>query len=201
MKKWKCIVCGYIHIGEEPPEECPVCGADSTKFEELVEVAPAEQDAEFSAGKDSGLFGKLVELMLKNHLHPISVHTPNGIVPAAVLFLFLAVALKMSSFEVPAFYNMVFVLLAMPVVLFSGYIEWQKHYRGAKTMVFITKLSCGIVVLVSLTVLVIWRIVNPDVAGPESSSRWIYFLLHLVALGAVGLAGNLGGKLVFGRKK
>lgn len=201
MKKWKCNVCGYIHVGEEPPDECPVCGADSTKFEEVVDVSPAEHEVGGSAEKGAGLLDKLVEFMLKNHLHPIAVHTPNGIVPAAALFLFLAVALKMSSFEVPAFYNMVFVLLAMPVVLFSGFIEWQKHYRGAKTTVFIIKISCGLVVLFSLLILVIWRVVNPDVAGLESSVRWIYFLLHLVALAAVGLAGNLGGKLVFDRKK
>ena len=201
MKKWKCTVCGYIHVGEEPPDECPVCGADSTKFEEMIEASPVEREAGASAGKDTGFFGKLVELMLEHHLHPIAVHTPNGIVPAAALFLFLAVALKMSSFEVAAFYNMGFVLLAMPIVLFSGFIEWQKHYKSAKTTVFFVKISCGIVVFVSLVVLVIWRIVNPDVAGLESPARWIYFLLHLVALGAVGLAGNLGGKLVFGRKK
>ena len=201
MKKWECTVCGYIHVGEEPPEECPVCGADSTKFKEVLETMTAELETEVPAEKDAGLFGKLVTLMLENHLHPISVHTPNGIVPAAVLFLFLAMALKMSSFEVPAFYNNVFVLLAMPVVLFSGIIEWQKHYKGAKTSVFLTKITCGIVVLISLIVLVGWRMVNPDVAGPESSVRWIYFLLHLIALGAVGLAGNLGGTLVFGRKK
>jgi len=23
--KWKCLVCGYIHEGTEPPEECPAC--------------------------------------------------------------------------------------------------------------------------------------------------------------------------------
>ncbi len=201
MRKWKCTVCGYIHVGEEPPEECPVCGADSTKFEEIEDVPSAEQEEVSSVEKDGGLFGKLVELMLKNHLHPIAVHTPNGIVPAAALFLFLAVAMKMSSFEVPAFYNMVFVLLAMPVVLFSGFIEWQKHYMGAKTTVFIVKISCGIVVLVSLTAIVIWRVVNPEVAGLDSPVRWIYFLLHMVALVAVGLAGHLGGKLVFNRKK
>ena len=201
MKKWKCTVCGYIHVGEEPPEECSVCGADSTKFEEVTDASPAEQVAVSSVEKDGGLFGKIVALMLKNHLHPIAVHTPNGIVPAAVLFLFLAVVMKMSSFEVPAFYNMVFVLLAMPVVLFSGFIEWQKHYKGAKTTVFIVKISCGVVVLVSVTAIVLWRLVNPEVAGLDSPVRWIYFLLHVVALAAVGLAGNLGGKLVFGRKK
>ncbi|EKD68517.1 MAG: hypothetical protein ACD_47C00572G0003, partial [uncultured bacterium] len=25
MKQFKCLVCGYIHNGEEPPERCPVC--------------------------------------------------------------------------------------------------------------------------------------------------------------------------------
>lgn len=201
MKKWKCTVCGYIHVGAEPPDECPVCGADSSMFEEMVEVPPVEQEAVSPVEKDAGLPGILVKLILENHLHPISVHMPNGIVPAAVLFLFLAVGLKMSSFEVPAFYNMVFVLLAMPVVLLTGFVEWQKHYKGARTAVFFTKIICGFVVLVSLTVLVVWRIGNPEVAGPESSARWIYFLLHLIVLAAVGLAGKLGGKLVFGRKK
>lgn len=43
MKKWKCTVCGYIHIGDEPPEKCPVCGADRSKFIELVEEAPREE--------------------------------------------------------------------------------------------------------------------------------------------------------------
>ena len=32
MKKWECTVCGYIHEGPEPPDECPVCGADKSQF-------------------------------------------------------------------------------------------------------------------------------------------------------------------------
>ncbi len=32
MQKWKCTVCGYIHEGDEPPEKCPVCGADRSLF-------------------------------------------------------------------------------------------------------------------------------------------------------------------------
>ena len=201
MKKWECSVCGYIHIGEEPPDECPVCGADSSKFAEVIEVAAENVKKENSPETNPGMFDKLVQLMLKHHLHPIAVHTPNGIVPAAALFLFLAMGLKMSSFEVPAFYNMVFVLLAMPVVLFTGFIEWQKTYKGARTSIFVIKISCGAVVLVSLIILVAWRMINPDVAGPESSAKWLYFLLHLLVLSAVILAGNLGGKLVFGRRK
>jgi rubredoxin/uncharacterized membrane protein len=44
MKKWKCTVCGYVHTGDEPPEKCPVCGADRSKFVELVEEAPQQDE-------------------------------------------------------------------------------------------------------------------------------------------------------------
>lgn len=36
-KKWKCTVCGYIHVGNEAPDECPQCKQPSEKFTELVE--------------------------------------------------------------------------------------------------------------------------------------------------------------------
>lgn len=32
MKTWVCLVCGYVHDGENPPETCPVCGADKSEF-------------------------------------------------------------------------------------------------------------------------------------------------------------------------
>ncbi|MFP4160044.1 MAG: rubredoxin-like domain-containing protein [Desulfobacterales bacterium] len=39
MKKWRCTVCNYIHEADEPPDKCPVCGADKSKF---VEVSDQE---------------------------------------------------------------------------------------------------------------------------------------------------------------
>ena len=30
--KWVCAVCGYVHEGDEPPEQCPVCKAPKEKF-------------------------------------------------------------------------------------------------------------------------------------------------------------------------
>lgn len=36
VKQWRCKVCDYIHEGETPPDECPVCGAPREEFE-LVE--------------------------------------------------------------------------------------------------------------------------------------------------------------------
>ncbi len=36
-KKFRCLVCGYIHEGPEPPAECPICHVKADKFEEIVE--------------------------------------------------------------------------------------------------------------------------------------------------------------------
>lgn len=43
---WICTVCGYVHRGPEPPDECPVCGVGPEEFEpgpeeELAASAPA----------------------------------------------------------------------------------------------------------------------------------------------------------------
>jgi nitrite reductase (NADH) large subunit len=33
MKSYRCVICGYIHVGNNPPESCPICGASSAEFE------------------------------------------------------------------------------------------------------------------------------------------------------------------------
>ena len=37
MKKYVCSVCGYVHIGDAPLEECPVCKAPASKFVEQAD--------------------------------------------------------------------------------------------------------------------------------------------------------------------
>lgn len=34
---WVCTVCGFVYIGENPPELCPVCKVPSWKFEKIEE--------------------------------------------------------------------------------------------------------------------------------------------------------------------
>ena len=31
-REWVCTACGYVHKGENPPEQCPVCGMPKTVF-------------------------------------------------------------------------------------------------------------------------------------------------------------------------
>ncbi len=37
---WRCLVCGYVHRGSEPPDFCPVCGAGQDEFEPYIEQSP-----------------------------------------------------------------------------------------------------------------------------------------------------------------
>ena len=38
-KKFRCLVCGYVYEGENPPAECPICHAKAEKFVEIKEEA------------------------------------------------------------------------------------------------------------------------------------------------------------------
>jgi len=33
MNRWRCVICGYIHRGKEPPYVCPICNAPRKMFE------------------------------------------------------------------------------------------------------------------------------------------------------------------------
>jgi uncharacterized membrane protein len=212
MKKWECTVCGYIHEGEEPPDECPVCSADKSMFVEVVEeAAPGEsttgQTAESKpAPKVQATFlikayTLASEQIVKHHLHPIMVHTPNGILPMALVFLLITAFFGLPLFETAAFYSLVFVLISMPLVLFTGYEVWQKRYRGSMTPIFKVKISASIVTVILLFTLIIWRVVQPDIMTTASNGRWVFLFLSFVLVGAVGGAGHMGGKLVFGSRK
>ncbi len=137
MKQWKCTVCGYIHKGEEPPEKCPLCGADKSKFillepGETAEAPASETEtgaAETIPAPEKSQKAPPAELnfiygqMLKHHIHPISVHIPNGVLPLSVVFIFLSALFGFAGLGQAAFYNLLFVAGAMPLVLFSGWVE------------------------------------------------------------------------------
>ena len=225
MKNWRCTVCGYIHKGLEPPDKCPVCGADKSEFEEVIEPstiigeglqddggigpvpeAPSATSPPVTGARDSGpqpavfpggLFQRLVGLMLKHHLHPVSVHIPNGVLPVSVIFIILAVFSGSEAMQTAALYNMVFVVLTIPLVLFSGYIEWRNRYQSALTHRFIAKIIAAIVVATTSAIAVVWWIMIPDVLQAAYPAKWVFIALILIMLIAATVSGFIGGKLVF----
>lgn len=167
----------------------------------------ADRDAGAETGNDPQGPGRarkdepppgLLGWMARERSHAITVHVPNGVLPVATFFLVLGSLFAAGGLSLAAQYNMMAVLLAMPFVMFSGYVDWQAHYGGVMTRPILLKIICGAVVLgVSLLIVLWWQ---RDAASIRSD--WmltsVFVLLHLVALGAAGVAGYLGGRLAFG---
>jgi len=51
-KKFRCLVCGYVHEGDAPPAECPVCHAKAAKF---VEIKAEEGAPEWACEHELGV--------------------------------------------------------------------------------------------------------------------------------------------------
>jgi hypothetical protein len=135
--------------------------------------------------------------MLKHHLHPISTHVPNGVLPVSFVFIILATLFGFISLGTAALCNMAFVVISLPVVLFSGYIEWQNRYQGLMSSLFITKIAAAAAVTVTAVLLVVWWIVDPGVLQTSSLARNVFIFVSFIMLAAAGIAGFIGGKLVF----
>lgn len=211
-QRWQCIICGYIHTGAEPPETCPVCGADRSKFvllEELVttgndvvqEPSPAVDTPSPQApvaGAFLDRYRRWIDIAIDNHAHPIAVHIPNGVVPVTVAMVLLAALFDWSTIGQASVYNMGFIFLSMPAVLFTGYLHWQYKFGGNMTDLFKWKIICGGIVFVLSFILFVWGVFYPESARDPG---FFYLLLHIVMLGFAGVAGWLGGKLVFQPKR
>ena len=196
MKKWKCTICSYIHENGEPPEICPICKVPKEKFvpysdENIQGVIPRDIEK-----RDIPLPG-ISSFVTKQHLHPISIHVPNGVLPLAVFFIIAGFFFNNPDFLVVARYNMIAVLLFMPFVIFTGLVSWQYKYKGVMTKLFKTKIYCSYVALgASLLSVGINAYYPPE--GDRTVLYYIfYIILHAILLGVTGWAGFLGGKLVF----
>ena len=55
MKKWICPVCGYVHTGDTPPSECPVCHVSGSRF--ILQ----EGDLKLAAEHEYGIYAKTVK--------------------------------------------------------------------------------------------------------------------------------------------
>lgn len=60
-KKFICVVCGYVHEGDEAPEKCPICGAPKSKFKELDTEAELTFVTEHEVGVAKGTGEEMIK--------------------------------------------------------------------------------------------------------------------------------------------
>ena len=203
-----------------PPAKCPVCNVGSEKFKEIDEASipdkrvrrnqtPKKRTENQSSPQGAGIsdktpvndsdkktfFNNLKNVLIKHHAHPVSVHTPNGIIPAAVLLWVLSWIFDSQLMAKVAAINMVFVIVALPFVIFTGVLEWQKKYNGAMTLVFKLKFLAAALTTVTCIISLIWYFLDPNIL--TTPKAWVFIIINLTMLVATGVAGHIGGKLVF----
>ncbi len=67
MKKFVCSVCGYVHEGNEPPANCPVCKAPAERFNEKSEDGLVFAD-EHKVGVAQGVDERVLEGLRANFM-------------------------------------------------------------------------------------------------------------------------------------
>ncbi|WP_303722404.1 rubredoxin-like domain-containing protein [Malonomonas rubra] len=200
-KTWRCTVCGYLHKGDQPPENCPVCKVDACKFE-LVEEPASEVESQ-SVGK-ADFLKKQVKIFLEEMKigfvpHAVGAHFPNALLPTAFLFLLIYIFGGGATFESAVFYLLLVVFLAVPVTFATGVLDWRKSFSGKLTPIFRKKIILGVALFVSVFITVAWRLLNPQVLTSGGLSACGYSLLILLMLGCVVMLGHYGGVLIFAK--
>ena len=66
MKKWKCLICGEIVEGENPPAACPLCKAPAEKFVEVVESEEMTWACEHEVGIIDGVPQEIIDGLRAN---------------------------------------------------------------------------------------------------------------------------------------
>ena len=180
-RRWRCTVCGYIHEGGEPPEVCPVCGADRSQF------VPVETE-------EISLFHDLVSNF---RLHSVVAHFPSGLVPTSALFLLLYFITGHPGLETAVFWLLLVVTVVVPVSLASGIYAWQKHFDGRHASIFFKKIGLALTLLLLGLVAIVLRYGQPELLITSGWRSWLYLLCLGGMLGCVVLLGHYGSKLVF----
>ncbi len=180
-RRWRCTVCGYIHEGEEPPDVCPVCGADRSQF------VPA--DAEEAS--------LLHDLVANFRLHSVVAHFPCGLLPTIALFLLIYFVTGHPVLETAVFWLLLVAIAVSPVSLASGIYIWQKHFNGKRASIFFKKIGLALGLLLLGLVAILLRYGQPDLLVVGGWRFWLYLLCLVGMFGCVIFLGHYGSKLVF----
>lgn len=201
-KTWRCTVCGYLHKGENPPDICPVCGVDASKFELVAETpSQAAEPTTWRATltqKGMDLFNEIQASFVP---HAVAAHFPNALLPTGFLFLLLTAVSSENSFEATSYHLLFVAFLAIPATIATGLVAWKKKFSGELAPIFRKKILLSVVLFVLAILSTGWRWYHPEVFTSGGVSAWVYFLLIAAILGCVTLLGHYGGQLVFGRQQ
>lgn len=130
-------------------------------------------------------------------LHAVAAHFNNGLLPAAILFVLLAVFTGNSYFEHTVLHLIILALCMVPVSFFSGIRDWRMKFYGGRAPIFYRKMwLTGLLFLLVGSAAAI-RLDCPRVLCQGGVFLWLYLVCLFGALPVVVLLGHYGGKLAY----
>lgn len=132
---------------------------------------------------------------LKHPLHPILVHVPTALWPAALLFDVLANARSDNALVQASFYMILFGLLAALVAIPAGIADWMdiKREKPAWQLgVYHMALNIAGTVLWGVNLLLRWGDVQT-----ATSVGTLPLVLSVLGVLMLGVSGYLGGRMVY----
>jgi len=192
QKRWRCMVCGYVHRGEEAPEVCPVCGVGPEKFELMEEEAGGEP----SPPEGKSFLQEMTESFMP---HAVMAHFPNALLPTLALFLAIYLLFGLKTLDHGIYLLLALVPLSALATLATGIYSWRRHYDGARSKIFHRKLILGVCLVLICFEMLLLRFNNPELLSSLGFSTWFFLALAGAALFCVTMLGHYGGMLVFGR--
>ncbi|MBI5574895.1 MAG: hypothetical protein HY896_00860 [Deltaproteobacteria bacterium] len=132
------------------------------------------------------------------YFHPMLVHFPQALFPAAAASFVLYLATGIVNFERGAHLMTSFGMAATPFTMISGYLDWKIRYKGYMTSVFKIKIVTGFVLFGLSLCAVLLRTLVPGIDQlPLSGLGWLRGGLLFGCVAGCIVEGHYGGKLVF----
>lgn len=144
------------------------------------------------------LRSRYVEALKNLHPHPMVVHFSEVLPILAAFFLFVFHLTHGGEFETAAYYMISLGLLSSFACMTTGFFSWSVTYERTMTTIFSRKIMLSVILSAIVTVLFIWRTIDPDIITEYSNFTLVYAFLIYAAVPVVVILGHYGGKIVYG---
>jgi len=134
---------------------------------------------------------------LRRHPHPMTVHFPIVFVLSTAFFNILYLVTGLKSFELTALHCLAGGILFTVVGISTGIYTWWLNYLAKPLKAVKIKLPLTILMLITETVIFIWRRATPGILDSVSVGSVVYFLLVLALIPMITMVGWFGASMTF----
>ena len=134
---------------------------------------------------------------LRRHPHPMTLHFPIVFMFSSTVFSLLYLITGEKSFDTTAFHCLGAGVFFNLIGITTGFYTWWLNYMAKPLRPVKIKIPLTLTMLITSTVLFVWRLSVPDILDSLSGSGLLYILLVLSLSVMVTVIGWNGASMTF----